>query len=246
VGDALLVGEVYLPAAGVAPYLEHLDVAFAFELFHSPWEHARLREAIEACAALEAPAGGPGSAWVLSNHDFPRLPDRFGAENVRAAAMLMLTLPGPCFIYQGDEIGQHNGPERPAGFDRAGRDPYRHPVQWDPEPLRAGFTSGEPWLAPVDAAERSVAAQRTDPGSVLSLYRDLIALRARLHGGLEMLDCHDGLVAYARGSHVVVVNTTGRALALPGEAGAPLLTTHEGAVEDGRLAGNSGLVSARA
>jgi alpha-glucosidase len=245
-GDALLVGEVYLPAADVAPYLEHLDVAFAFELFHSPWEHERLREAIEACAALEAPAGGPGSAWVLSNHDFPRLPDRFGAENVRSAAMLMLTLPGPCFIYQGDEIGQHNGPERPAGFDRAGRDPYRHPVQWEPEPLRAGFTSGEPWLAPVDAAERSVAAQRTDPGSVLSLYRDLIALRPRLHGGLEMLGCTAGLVAYARGSHVVVVNTTGRALALPGEAGAPLLTTHEDAIEDGRLVGHAGAVLARA
>ena len=57
------------------------------------------------------PAGGPGSAWVLSNHDFPRLPDRFGAENVRAAAVLMLTLPGPCFLYQGDEIGQRNGPD---------------------------------------------------------------------------------------------------------------------------------------
>ena len=101
-GDALLVGEVYLPAADVTPYLEHLDAAFAFELFHAPWEADALRAAIA--------ASGERAAWVLSNHDFPRLPDRFGRENVRAAAMLLLTLPGMAFVYQGEEIGQGDGP----------------------------------------------------------------------------------------------------------------------------------------
>ena len=42
-GDAPLVGEVYLPAADRGPYLEHLDVAFAFELLHAPWEAGALR-----------------------------------------------------------------------------------------------------------------------------------------------------------------------------------------------------------
>ena len=37
-GDAFLVGEVYLPERQLAPYLEHLDAAFAFELLHAPWE----------------------------------------------------------------------------------------------------------------------------------------------------------------------------------------------------------------
>ena len=244
-GDALLVGEVYLGAAGVAPYLQHLDVAFAFELFHSPWEPARLREAIAACASLEATDGGPGSAWVLSNHDFPRLPDRFGPQNVRAAAVLMLTLPGPCFVYQGDEIGQRNGPESPNSHDRAGRDPYRHPLQWEPEPLRAGFTTGEPWLAPVDAESRSVAAQRTDPGSVMSLYRDLIALRPHLGGGLEMVDADAGIVAFARAEHLVVVNPTTRPRPLPPGAGEPVLESEPGVVSDGWLAGHSGTVLAR-
>ena len=41
VGDALLVGEVYLPSAKWQPYLEHLDAAFAFELLHAPWDAAR-------------------------------------------------------------------------------------------------------------------------------------------------------------------------------------------------------------
>ena len=35
VGDALLVGEIYLPSAKWQPYLEHLDAAFAFELLHA-------------------------------------------------------------------------------------------------------------------------------------------------------------------------------------------------------------------
>src|SRR6185295_15949312 len=34
-GDAYLVGEVYLPSAGLGPYLEHLDACFSFELYHA-------------------------------------------------------------------------------------------------------------------------------------------------------------------------------------------------------------------
>ncbi|MEK6228592.1 MAG: alpha-amylase family glycosyl hydrolase [Actinomycetota bacterium] len=245
-GDAFLVGEVYLAAADVAPYLQHLDAAFAFELFHSPWEPARLREAIAACAALEAPAGAPGSAWVLSNHDFPRLPNRFGPENVRAAAVLLLTLPGLAFVYQGEEIGQVDGHGAQPPYDRAGRDPFRHPMQWEAEPKRAGFTTGDPWLAPVDAAERSVAAQRADPGSVLSLYRDLIALRPKLHGVLEMVDADEGVVAYARAEHLVAVNTTGDPRPLPPGAGEPVLESEPGAVGGGLLAARAAAVLGRA
>ena len=170
------MGEVYLPAARTGPYLEHLDAVFAFELFHAPWEEEALRSAIE---------GSRGAAWVLSNHDFSRTANRFGPENVRAAAVLLLTLPGLVFLYQGEEIGQVDGPAGETAYDRAGRDPFRHPVQWEPEPERAGFTTGTPWLAPVDAGERSVAAQSGAPGSLLELYRALIALRPALGPGLD-------------------------------------------------------------
>ena len=240
-GDALLVGEVYLPAAATAPYLEHLDAVFAFELFHAPWEASALRAAIEACASLAAPDGKPGAAWVLSNHDFPRLPDRFGRANVRAAAVLLLTLPGLAFVYAGEEIGQGDGPPGEHSHDRAGRDRFRHPVQWEPEPLRAGFTTGEPWLAPVDAPERSVSAQREDPESLLSLYRELIALRPRLEGPLEMLEAGEGVVAYARGHHMVVVNTTSRERpwTLPG---AVVLESEPGVVRNEAIAAHGGAV----
>ena len=45
-GDALLVGEVYLPTACLGPYLEHLDLAFGFELLHSRWDAEALRRVI--------------------------------------------------------------------------------------------------------------------------------------------------------------------------------------------------------
>ena len=102
----------------------------------------------------------------MSNHDFGRLATRFGAENARAAALLLLTLPGPAFLYQGDEIGQRDGPPGESVHDRAGRDRYRHPMQWDASPS-GGFTSGEPWLPLVDPADHNVADQRDDPASTL-------------------------------------------------------------------------------
>jgi alpha-glucosidase len=170
-GDAFLVGEVYLPTAQVTPYLEYLDAAFAFELFHSPWERDRLDEAIAAASKLDGPA------WVLSNHDFPRLATRFGPENARAAAELLLSLPGTVFVYQGDEIGMADGPGASPPIDRAGRDGARHPMQWD---ASGGFTSGTPWLPMVDPQTRNVDDQREDPGSLLNHYRNLIAGRARL------------------------------------------------------------------
>jgi alpha-glucosidase len=171
---ALLVGEVYLPAERLAPYLEHVDVAFAFELLHARWEAGAVR------AAIESGLAAGSLAWVLSNHDFPRLPDRVGTNNVRAAALLALTLPGPVFVYQGDEIGMADGPGREPPDDRAGRDRHRHPMRWVDDAPHGGFTSGEPWLPMVDPERRNVADQREDPGSLLNLYRELMARRPQV------------------------------------------------------------------
>ncbi len=233
-GDAFLVGEVYLPSVKWQPYLEQLDAAFAFELLHSPWDAGLLRRAIEGAVAT----GGP--AWVMSNHDFGRLPSRFGRENERSAAMLLLTLPGPAFLYQGDEIGLGAGPGARPPRDRAGRDAYRHPMQWEPEPL-GGFTTGEPWLPLVDPETRSVAAQREDPGSMLSLVRRLIALRAELADGFRVLVAADGVIAYARGEHVVAVNAAAEPRPAPA-AGEVLVETEPGALRRGELAAHTGVV----
>jgi alpha-glucosidase len=203
--DTLLVGEVYLPAAELAPYLDHLDVAFAFELLHAPWNAAAIRTAI--ASALD-PTGAAGRvAWVLSNHDFPRLPDRVGAHNVRAAALLAFTLPGPVFIFQGDEIGMADGPGREPPDDRAGRDRHRHPMRWDDAAPHGAFTTGEPWLPAIEVRGGAVAAQARDPDSILALYTDLIAARRELGAGLAFIAADDGVLAYRRGSaHLVAIN----------------------------------------
>jgi alpha-glucosidase len=231
-GDAFLVGEVYLPSARWQPYSEYFDAVFAFELLHSPWDAALLR------AAIEATTRQPGAAWVMSNHDFGRLSTRFGAENARAAAMLLLTLPGPAFLYQGDEIGQVEGPPG-SRYDRAGRDRHRHPMQWDGSP-GGGFTTGEPWLPLVDPAERNVADQRDDPGSMLSLVRELIAVRRELGEAFELLDV-PGTVAFRRGDHTVAVNTTAEPVRVP-LSGTPRVETVAGALRDGVLAEHAGAI----
>jgi alpha-glucosidase len=233
-GDAFLVGEVYQPSARWQPYLEHLDAVFAFELLFSRWDAAELRRAIEATTQR------PGAAWVMSNHDFGRLATRVGAENTRAAALLLLTLPGTAFLYQGDEIGQGDGPPGESRHDRAGRDRYRHPMQWDAS-RNGGFTTGEPWLPAVDPTERNVDAQRDDPGSTLSLVRELIALRREFGDGFELLDAPDGVVAYRRGRHVVAVNTTSEPKRVP-LRNEPRLETVQGALQGGTLLGHSGTV----
>ena len=218
-GDALLVGEVYLGTAEYPRFLEHFDLVFAFELLFSPWDAKALRAAI-------GPAADLGRvAWVMSNHDFDRLASRVGPENVRAAALLLLTLPGAAFVYQGDEIGLPNGPGGEREYDRAGRDGLRHPMQWAAG-ANGGFTGGEPWLPPIDPAERNVEAQRGDPGSLLELYRRLIALRRELGEGFRLLDAEPGVVAYQRGAHTVSINTTAEEREPP--AGEVVLATHPG------------------
>src|SRR4051794_22713090 len=198
-GDAMLVGEVFRPTAELPPYLDAFDLVFAFEFMFAEWS-------AEGLARLLGPACDLGRmAWVLSNHDFTRLATRVGDEYTRLAATLELTLPGAAFVYQGDEIGLHDGPPATRQFDRAGRDRARHAMQWEPEP-DGGFTTGDAWLPAVDPVARNVADQRTEPGSLLNLYRDLIALRRSLGTAFELIDADEGVLAYRRGDHAVMLN----------------------------------------
>ena len=234
-GDALLVGEVFQPTSEYARYLEVLDLVFAFEFLFSPWKAKRLNAAIGPAARLRR------VAWVMSNHDFDRLATRVGPENLRAAAMLLLGLPGAAFIYQGDEIGLANGPGVQPPFDRAGRDPMRHPMQWDASPT-GGFTSGEAWLGLVDPAERNVEAQRDDPGSLLQLYRLLIEARRLLGDGFQLLEGFEGIVTFERPEHVVAINVTAGRQPAP-VTSQPELTTHPDPLAEGWLAPHAGVIA---
>jgi alpha-glucosidase len=240
-GDALLVGEAYLPTADLDNYLEHLDLAFVFELLYASWEAPALARAIERGMRLRS-GDSPGAAWVLSNHDFGRLASRFGPENARVAALLLLTLPGTAFVYQGDEIGMTDGPGGPRPFDRAARDGYRHPMRWD---RVGGFTTGTPWLPLLNADGQNVAEQTGDPTSLLELYRALIALRRDLRGEFRVLEPHGGLLAFERGDRLIAINISGERVQVSAD-GSVELATEPGALDtEGRLAPRAGAVIRR-
>jgi alpha-glucosidase len=198
VKDAFLVGEAYLPTSSLEPYLETLDVAFAFEAMNAGPDTDRLRETIEAAHQT----GKIG--WVLSNHDFPRLASRFG-ENFRAACLLFLSLPGPVFMFQGDELGMPNGPGVDPPLDRAGRDQFRHPMPWDDSPT-GGFTTGSPWLPPIDTNNRNVENQQRDPYSTLALFWRLIRTRHTFGPELRFLNAPKDTLVFERGGHQIAVN----------------------------------------
>src|SRR5262249_31866240 len=155
-----------------------------------PWDARAIRGAIdETLAALERVGATP--TWVLESHDAERLATRYGdVRRVRAAALLLLALPGTAFVYQGQELGLP-GVELPAearrdpvffrtGGARPGRDGCRVPLPWEPDPPGYGFTTGTPWLPVPDGwGDASVARQCDDAGSTLTLYRDAVRLRPR-------------------------------------------------------------------
>jgi len=161
-------------------------------------------------------------AWTGSNHDAGRFPTRWcrGDERkVRCALLMLLTLRGTPVLYYGDEIGMPNTPlelddlRDPVGlrFYPAyhGRDPGRTPMHWNAED-GAGFTSDvvKSWLPLGGYESCNVAAQRNDPGSVLHLTRDLIALRRSSadlrRGAYKSRVPHNGLWVYRRGRRTAI------------------------------------------
>ena len=175
--------------------LDELHMPFNFSLMRAPWNPAALRQVVDNLEAVLPTGAWPN--YVLGNHDEPRLATRYGADQVRLAAMLLLTLRGTPTLYQGDELGMANVDipadkiQDPFGINvpGKGRDPNRTPMQWDATP-NAGFsapTTPDLWLPlAADYPTRNVQVQLQDPRSILSLYRQLLALRRAcpaLHSG---------------------------------------------------------------
>ena len=245
--DRALIGELYLPIERLMRYYgAGLDLPSNFNLISAPWEAEALGAHVAAYESLL-----PGGAWpnyVLGNHDRPRLATRVGPAQARVAAVLLLTLRGTPTLYYGDELGMCDAvvpPDRVRDpWERRvpglGRDPVRTPMPWSDGP-GAGFSDGEPWLPLGD--EASVARQERDPGSLLELYRRLLALRRAEHaltlGGWEGVRAADAVLAYIRGGRfLVALNLAGeeRALTLDGRAGAVVLSA-SGEREGTRVAG---------
>lgn len=170
--------------------------------------------------------------------------ERISRQSITMLATTYFFLRGTPFIYQGQELGMSNYPIRSAedifdiqahtrllealkhgepeaellaDLNEHGRDHARTPFQWD-DTVSAGFSKAEPWI-PVhpDYRQVHVKAQRTDPESVLSYYKQLIRLRRNpeyqeqlVYGSFSpCCQEQDYLVAYCRsgeGKTIVVLN----------------------------------------
>jgi alpha-glucosidase len=212
--DRVLIGEIYLPLERLVTYygedLSGVHLPFNFQLIHAAWTAPAIARLIRDYETALPPGGWPN--WVLGNHDQPRIAARIGEAQARNAALLLLTLRGTPTVYYGDELGiglvtvppeaVHDPWEKNEPGLGFGRDPYRTPFQWDAGP-QAGFSAGTPWLPLTpDHQERNAAVQRSDPGSMLSLHRDLIALRRNSQalsvGALEGLAEDGDVLTYER------------------------------------------------
>ncbi|WP_070153336.1 alpha-amylase family glycosyl hydrolase [Sphingobium phenoxybenzoativorans] len=169
-----------------------LNSAYGFTYLYAPELTAEVvREAIAEWPGKDALEGWP--SWAFSNHDAPRHVTRWGEgrerDRLARLTMLLLTsLRGNIFIYQGEELGL---PQAHVPYDRLvdpeaianwpltlGRDGARTPMPWTGEAPWGDFSVVEPWL-PMDPEHLrlAVATQEEDPDSMLAWTRQMMALR---------------------------------------------------------------------
>lgn len=238
---AATFGEVWVgPTERFARYLrpDELHFAFHFALTGAPFDARALREAID--STLEAArVSGTAPTWALSNHDVVREVTRYGNGAVgtaRARAMLLVTLalPGIAFVYNGAELGLPSDLSIPhdrltdptwerTGHAEIGRDHCRVPIPWEGDRPPYGFsTSDDTWLpTPGGWSHLTVAAQREDPDSTLSLCRAAIRIRqswpAAETAAIVWEDRLDGCQAFRResGRILCMINASHRSVPLP-------------------------------
>ncbi|MFH7598327.1 glycoside hydrolase family 13 protein [Streptomyces racemochromogenes] len=182
-GERIGVAEAWAPTSErLALYVrpDELHQAFNFRFLNCPWDPAAMRTVIDESLAATSAVGAP-TTWVLSNHDVVRHVTRYGGgaqglARARAAALLMLALPGSAYIYQGEELGLPEVTDLPAEARRdpafrrrspaagaggpAGascpaaeaegqdglRDGCRVPLPWSGDEAPYGFSTGRSWL----------------------------------------------------------------------------------------------------
>ncbi len=217
--DAFTVGETVFVTPKDARQLcdeqqGGLSTVFSFEhmetdQFVVKWFKRKFRAGRLAQVLAKWQAEVPWNANYFENHDQPRSVSRFGDDkhwekSAKLLCIMLFTLRGTPFVYQGQEIGMTNfdytgmdqirdvesqniyAIAQRLGFPRGlrwklikatSRDNARTPMQWTGE-ANAGFSTGRPWLG-VNAnhTEINVERQSKDAQSILAMYKRMIALR---------------------------------------------------------------------
>ncbi|KMO97009.1 glycoside hydrolase family 13 protein [Streptomyces roseus] len=249
-GPRIGVAEAWAPTSErLALYVrpDEMHQAFNFRFLNCPWDTSAMRTVIDESLAATASVGAT-TTWVLSNHDVVRQVTRYGGgarglARARAAALLMLALPGSAYLYQGEELGLPEVADLPDGLRQdpaflrsAGqdglRDGCRIPLPWSGERPPYGFGPAGSWLPqPADWAPLSVAAQTGDPHSTLELYRAALELRRALPGlgspdagPLTWLPAPEGVLLFTRPGFACTLNSRSEPLELPAP-GRPVLSS---------------------
>lgn len=261
-GERVLCAEASIsPVERLAEWVraDQMQQAFNFAFLGTQWKPEPLREVIETSLrgfdAVDAP-----TTWVLSNHDVVRHATRFGYPSgghpdknrqgdgigrqdvqpdaqrglalARAAALLMLALPGGVYLYQGEELGLPDHTALPdevrqdptfgrTSGERLGRDGCRIPLPWTQQGPTAGFNdTGASWLpSPADWSSYARSVQQGDPRSTLSLYRIAIEQRTARRLGSGSFGWYDGfgedVVAFVNRDVLVLLNLGTRKVPLP-------------------------------
>ncbi|MEU5879517.1 glycoside hydrolase family 13 protein [Spirillospora sp. NPDC047279] len=221
-GERIGVAEAWAPTQErLADYVrpDELHQAFNFHYLTAGWDPRAKRDVIEESLRTVERVGAP-TTWVLSNHDVKRHVTRYGDGEVgvrraRAAALLMLALPGSAYVYQGEELGLAEVLDLPEEYlqdpqrgrdPESGRDGCRVPIPWSGEapPFGFGPAGGNgSWLPmPEHWRDLTVERQDADPESMLALYRAALRIR-REHpalgdGALRWLVGPPGTLVFAR------------------------------------------------
>ncbi len=188
-------------------------------------------DVVRHASRLALTAENPQGAGIGPKSPGKPIPE-VGLRRARAATTLMLALPGSAYLYQGEELGlpevidlPDEARQDPTWFrtkgERYGRDGCRVPLPWTSEGPAYGFnTSGESWLPqPTEWAGLARDAQRDDPESTLTLYKNLLAERRARGLGAGVLDWVDGfgpdVIAFRNGSITAVANLSDKPIELP-------------------------------
>ncbi|MFP9114109.1 alpha-amylase family glycosyl hydrolase [Flavobacterium sp. RHBU_3] len=199
--DAFAVGEAWDITSVAKQYTNNngLDYCFEFELADSIINGLNSTNASDLISQMnEVITSYPFQQWgtFLTNHDGDRTMSRLGSstDKAKAAATMLLTLPGIPYIYYGEEIGM-TGVKPDENI--------RTPMQWS-NTSGGGFTNANPWYAiNGDLPTKNVTLQQATTGSLWQHYRNLIALRnneVALRQGtyLPVASNNTGIFAYIR------------------------------------------------
>ncbi len=170
-----MVGEVFSAAAEVAPYYKGLPACFEFDFW---W---RLESAINSATGCyfvkdilsyrtlyKSHRADFIAATKLSNHDEDRARSTLNDSEARAklAGAVLLTASGSPYIYYGEELGY-------VGTKQNGDEYVRAAMKWG-DGSTIDYTSKVPAGM---ASVKEVAAQESDPESMLNVYRRFAVVR---------------------------------------------------------------------